>query len=135
MDEQAIKDAVKHMCLMNSCLARIPCSHRLHSPGYHWILDSIAVLNLVTFLERHFSIMLAAHETDADSPKHPGGYCKARSIKAVASLRYLSSFSCVRESNSGRLARGNQLCHCDYDSCPVSVSGSLGTTVPKPNCC
>jgi acyl carrier protein len=30
------------------------------------ILDSIAVLKLVTFLEGHFGIMLEAHETDAE---------------------------------------------------------------------
>ena len=67
MNDQDIAAAVKSF-LLNEFLpgedpAALTATTPLITTG---ILDSIAVLKLVTFLESHFRITLEAHETDAE---------------------------------------------------------------------
>ena len=67
MNEQEIKDAVKTYVLNEFLPGEDPAALTDSTPLVTTgILDSIAVLNLVTFLERQFNITLAAHETDAE---------------------------------------------------------------------
>jgi acyl carrier protein len=61
--EQSIKDFILAEFLPGEDPAQLTAVTPLISAG---ILDSIATLKLVDFLERTFSISLAAHETDAE---------------------------------------------------------------------
>lgn len=67
MNEQDVKATVKAY-ILNEFLpgedpAALTDTTPLVSTG---ILDSVALLNVVTFLENQFSITLEAHETDVD---------------------------------------------------------------------
>jgi len=67
MSEQEIKSAVSHFILNEFLPGEDPSAltdtTALVSTG---ILDSIALLKVVTFLESHFGITLEAHETGVD---------------------------------------------------------------------
>jgi acyl carrier protein len=58
------------------------------------ILDSIAVLKLVTFLEGHFGIMLEAHETDAEATVTANGGrfgCRSQVVRASYNRKTFAS--------------------------------------------
>lgn len=61
--ESAVKTFVLNEFLPGEDPSALTDSTPLITTG---ILDSIAVLKLVTFLESHFGITLEAHETDAE---------------------------------------------------------------------
>lgn len=61
--EQSIKDFILAEFLPGEDPAQLTNTTPLISAG---ILDSIATLRLVSFLEEKFSIQMAAHETDAE---------------------------------------------------------------------
>ena len=61
--EQSIKDFILAEFLPGEDPQQLTDSTPLISAG---ILDSIATLRLVTYLEQTFSIEMAAHETDAE---------------------------------------------------------------------
>ena len=61
--EHAIKDFILGEFLPEEDPAQLTDTTPLISTG---ILDSIATLRLVAFLEKTFSITMAAHETDAE---------------------------------------------------------------------
>jgi acyl carrier protein len=61
--EQTIKKYILEEFLPGEDPAQLTSSTPLVTAG---ILDSIATLKLVSFLEETFSISLAAHESDAD---------------------------------------------------------------------
>lgn len=61
--EQAIKDFILAEFLPEEDPAQLTDTTPLISTG---ILDSIATLRLVAFLEKTFPITMAAHETDAE---------------------------------------------------------------------
>lgn len=61
--EQSIRDFILAEFLPGEDPAQLTDNTPLVSAG---ILDSIATLRLVAFLEKTFSISMAAHETDAE---------------------------------------------------------------------
>ncbi|MGQ0636835.1 MAG: acyl carrier protein [Planctomycetaceae bacterium] len=67
MTEQDIKATVKAYILKEFLPGEDPAALTDTTPLISTgILDSVALLNVVTFLENQFDVTLQAHETDAD---------------------------------------------------------------------
>jgi acyl carrier protein len=67
MQEEAIKSAVKHFILTEFLPGERPDALTDQTPLVaEGVLDSLATLRLVSFLEKEFKIALAPHEVDAE---------------------------------------------------------------------
>ena len=68
MDKQAIHDTVKRFILEQFLPGEDPNELTSDTPLMTTgILDSLATLKLVTFLEQHFDIAVEAHEADSEN--------------------------------------------------------------------